>query len=134
MTSESFTEDVSKEVEEAEKAIEEQLRRNPDDTDALRSLLEVKVKGHNIEGAIKKDLFHVEVYHGLVMVTSDSNEPLTKMKRVEVAVETCKKQKKDSDILSIVDSSDNQRHNDDELRQAENERDGEIPHGGRRGR
>ncbi|KAK7284233.1 hypothetical protein RJT34_18975 [Clitoria ternatea] len=138
--SESFTEHASKEVEEAERAIEEQLSRNPDDTDALRSLLELKVRGRNIEGAIEvidrlialepeefewpllkanmllynsdlesarnlfeeilqKDPFRVEAYHGLVMVTSDSKEPLTEMlKRAEAAVEACKKQKKDSDV------------------------------------
>ncbi|XP_061351321.1 protein SLOW GREEN 1, chloroplastic-like [Gastrolobium bilobum] len=45
------TENLS--IEENERAIEEQLRNNPDDAEALRSLVEVKVRARKIEEAIQ---------------------------------------------------------------------------------
>ncbi|KAK7293768.1 hypothetical protein RJT34_16641 [Clitoria ternatea] len=69
---ESFIEDASKEVEEAEIAIKEQLRRNPDNINALCSLLELKVEGRNIKRAI-------EVIDRLIMLEPEKFEwPLLK--------------------------------------------------------
>ncbi|KAG4916270.1 hypothetical protein JHK87_053827 [Glycine soja] len=51
------------------------------------------------EEILKKDPLRVEAFHGLVMATSQSNEPLKGLlKRVEEAIEVCKKQKRDSDV------------------------------------
>ncbi|KAH1258540.1 protein SLOW GREEN 1, chloroplastic [Glycine soja] len=51
------------------------------------------------EEILKKDPLRVEAFHGLVMATAQSNEPLKSLlKRVEEAIEVCKKQKKDSDV------------------------------------
>ncbi|XP_027351790.1 protein SLOW GREEN 1, chloroplastic-like [Abrus precatorius] len=51
------------------------------------------------EDILKRDPLRVEAFHGLVMASSESNESLKGvLKRVEQAVENCKKQKKDSDV------------------------------------
>ncbi|KAK7396520.1 hypothetical protein VNO78_17586 [Psophocarpus tetragonolobus] len=51
------------------------------------------------EEILKKDPLRVEAFHGLVMATSQSNEPLRELlKRVHAAIEECKKQKRDSDV------------------------------------
>ncbi|KEH24003.1 TPR superfamily protein [Medicago truncatula] len=130
--------------EDAEKVIQEKLTENPNDAEALRALMEVKIKAREIDEAIgvidrlieiepeemewrllkanmyiynddhesakklfeeilKKDPLRVEAFHGLVMASSESNEqsdePLKGLlKRVEKAMELCKKQKKVSDV------------------------------------
>ncbi|XP_061366651.1 protein SLOW GREEN 1, chloroplastic-like [Gastrolobium bilobum] len=137
-TVESSTENASNE-EENERVIEERLSSNPGDTEALRALMEIKIKARKIDEAIgvidrlielepeelewpllkanmhvfndnhgqarilfedilKKDPLRVEAFHGLVMATTESNEPLKGLlKRVEEAVELCKKQNRNSD-------------------------------------
>ncbi|KAI9122338.1 hypothetical protein K1719_007027 [Acacia pycnantha] len=129
--------------EENQRAIDEKLSNNPNDTDALRSLIEVKVRARKIEEAIQvidrlielepeefewpllkahmyvyngnyelakekfeevltKDPYRVEAYHGLVMATSESDKPLEDLlKRVEEAVELCKKQKRESEVRDL---------------------------------
>jgi len=131
-------------TENAEKVIQEKLTENPNDAEALRALMEVKIKARKIDEAIgvidrlieiepeemewqllkanmyiynddhesakklfeeilKKDPLRVEAFHGLVMASSESDEqsdePLKGLsKRVEKAMELCKKQKKVSDV------------------------------------
>ncbi|KAI4300159.1 hypothetical protein L6164_033568 [Bauhinia variegata] len=131
-TSES-TENIP--LEEKERRIEEQLSDHPKDVEALRSLMEVKIRRRKLEEAIrvanrlielepdesewpllkahmyiynggfesaikefedilKKDPYRVEAYHGLVVATSESDGPLQDLlKRIEMAMEFCKKQK-----------------------------------------
>ncbi|TXG59056.1 hypothetical protein EZV62_016885 [Acer yangbiense] len=126
--------------EEKEKAIEQHLAENPADTDALRSLMEVKLKSRKLQEAIEvidrlievepnefewpllkaqvhtytgdfesatkgfeeilnKDPLRVEAFHGLVMAYSESNYSLKDLeKRIENAMEKCKKEKKKSDL------------------------------------
>ncbi|GAU23052.1 hypothetical protein TSUD_337000 [Trifolium subterraneum] len=133
-------ENTSTERELAEKLIEEQLRKNPNNAEALRDLMVVKIKAQKVDEAIevidrliqiepeetewpllkanmyiynedhesakklfeeilKKDPLKVEAYHGLVMATSNSDEPLKGLlNRVEKAMELCKKQKGVSDV------------------------------------
>ncbi|TKY62229.1 SLOW GREEN 1 protein [Spatholobus suberectus] len=51
------------------------------------------------EEILEKDPLRVEAFHGLLMATSESNESLRGLlKRVEEAVEACRKQKRDSDV------------------------------------
>lgn len=120
--------------------MEERLSNNPNDIEALRSLMELKIRARKINEAIqvierlielepqefewpllkahmhvynddhelarnvfeeilKRDPLRVEAYHGLVMATSETNQPLKGLlKRVEEAVELCKKEKKDSEV------------------------------------
>ncbi|XP_028775084.1 protein SLOW GREEN 1, chloroplastic-like [Neltuma alba] len=129
--------------EENQRVIGERLSNNPNDTEALRSLIEVKVRARKIEEAIQvidrlielepeefewpllkahmyvyngdcelarekfeeiltKDPYRVEAYHGLVMATSESDKPLEDLlKRIEEAVEFCKKQKRESDVRDL---------------------------------
>ncbi|QCD97852.1 protein SLOW GREEN 1, chloroplastic-like [Vigna unguiculata] len=126
--------------EEAERVLEERLSVNPADIEALRALMECKIKARKIDEAfgvldrlielqpeeyewpllkanmhiyndnhaaarelfeemLKKDPLRVEAFHGLVMATSQLNEPLKALlKRVEQATEACKKQNRDSDV------------------------------------
>ncbi|KAM5560012.1 protein SLOW GREEN 1, chloroplastic [Rosa sericea] len=126
--------------EDAERQIEEQLSRDPNDVEALRSLMEVKIKAHKLTEAVQvldrlieiepedyewqllkanvhtylgendlaasefedilaKDPLRVEAYHGLVMSASQSEEKLKLvLKRVEKAMEGCKKQGNTSDV------------------------------------
>lgn len=127
-------------AEEAERAIEERLSNHPGDIEALRALMELKIRARKIDETIgvidrlveiepeemewpllkanmhmynddhesakklfeeilKKDPLRVEAFHGLVMATSESNEPLKGLlKRVEEAMESCRKQKRVSDV------------------------------------
>lgn len=113
---------------------------HPDDTEALRSLMEIRIKGRKLPEAIEvldrlielepnenewpllkaqlysysgefesarkgfeeileKDPFRVEAYHGLVMAHSESGNPLDEViKRIEAAMNKCKKEKKKSDL------------------------------------
>lgn len=143
-TVESSTESMeNSRNEENERTIEEQLSNNPNDTDALRSLIEVKIRARKLEEAIqvidrlielepeefewpllkahmyiyngdyesakekfediiKKDPYRVEAYHGLVMATSESDKPLEDLlKRIEGAMEMCKKQNRESDVRDL---------------------------------
>ncbi|KDP35578.1 hypothetical protein JCGZ_09016 [Jatropha curcas] len=126
--------------EEQERALEEHLSRNPEDTEALRSLMEVRIKSRKLLGAIEvvdrlielepnedewpllkaqiysysgefesarkgfeeileKDPLRVEAYHGLVMANSESGDSLDEvLKRIEGAMDKCKKEKKKSDL------------------------------------
>ncbi|KAF7818543.1 protein SLOW GREEN 1, chloroplastic-like [Senna tora] len=129
--------------EEKERTIEEQLSNNPTDTEALRSLLELKIRAGKTEEAIqvldrlieiepqdfewplmkahmyiyngdyqlakigledilKKDPYRIEAFLGLAMAMSESNEPVKGLvKRVEEAVEFCKKEKRKSDVRDL---------------------------------
>ncbi|XP_021623704.1 protein SLOW GREEN 1, chloroplastic [Manihot esculenta] len=135
---ESSKENVS--VEEQERDLEEHLSRNPNDTEALRSLMEVRIKARKLLGAIEvvdrlielepnedewpvlkaqiyiysgefelarkefeeileKDPYRVEAYHGLVMAHSESGTSFDQVfKRIEAAMDKCKKEKKKSDL------------------------------------
>ncbi|KAE9590961.1 hypothetical protein Lal_00023011 [Lupinus albus] len=126
--------------EETERLVESRLSENPNDIEALRTLMELKIRARKVNEAIQvierlielepeevewpllkahmhvynddhqlarnvfeeilqKDPLRVEAYHGLVMATSESNEPLNDvLKRVEEAVDNCKKEKKDSEV------------------------------------
>ncbi|KAJ9180765.1 hypothetical protein P3X46_008974 [Hevea brasiliensis] len=137
-TKESSKENVS--YEEQERDLEEHLARHPDDTEALRSLMEVRIKARKLLGAIEvvdrlielepsedewpllkaqiysysgefesarkgfeeileKDPLRVEAYHGLVMAHSESGNSLDEvLKRIEAAMNKCKKEKKKSDL------------------------------------
>nr|KYP47490.1 hypothetical protein KK1_030887 [Cajanus cajan] len=51
------------------------------------------------EEILKRDPLRQEAFHDLVMATSESNEPLRALlRRVEEALEACKKQNRDSDV------------------------------------
>ncbi|KAF2306115.1 hypothetical protein GH714_012753 [Hevea brasiliensis] len=135
---ESSKENVS--YEEQERDLEQHLARHPDDTEALRSLMEVRIKARKLLGAIEvvdrlielepnedewpllkpqiysysgefelarkgfeeileKDPLRVEAYHGLVMVHFESEDSLNQViKRIEAAMDKCKKEKKESDL------------------------------------
>lgn len=136
-TSES-TENLT--LEEQERNIEQHLARFPDDIEALRSLMEVRIKSRKLREAIQvidrlielepeeqewpllkaqihsysgdfgtaknefedilaKDPLRVEAYHGLVMAYSESGLKLKDLeKRIEVAMDKCKKEKKKKDF------------------------------------
>lgn len=127
-------------AEDKERLVEEQLSRDPDDVEALRSLMELKIKAHKLNEAVQvldrlieiepedfewrllkanvhtymgenelassefeeilsKDPLRVEAYHGLVMSAAQSEEKLKRvLKRVEKAMEACKKQGNKSDV------------------------------------
>ncbi|KAI9085809.1 hypothetical protein K1719_032223 [Acacia pycnantha] len=129
--------------EEKERTIEEHLMDNPNNVQALRSLMELKIRANKIEEAIQaidrlielepqdfewplmkahiyifngdyqlaksifedilnKDPYRFEAYHGLAMATSELNEPFNDLvKRVEKAVEFCKKEKRNSDVREL---------------------------------
>ncbi|WCJ28244.1 Tetratricopeptide repeat (TPR)-like superfamily protein [Euphorbia peplus] len=137
-TTETAKEDVS--FEEQERALEEHLAQNPTDTEALRALMEVRIRSRKLveaaevvdrlielepnedewpmlkaqifsysgdfesarriyEEILEKDPFRVEGYHGLVMAGSESGDSLNDvMKRIESAMDKCKKEKKKSDL------------------------------------
>ncbi|KAJ1375535.1 Tetratricopeptide-like helical domain superfamily [Sesbania bispinosa] len=139
-TVESSTENAALNEEEAERAIDDRLSNNPNDTEALRALMELKIKARKIDEAIgvidrlielepeehewpllkanmfiynddhesarnlfeeilKKDPLRVEAFHGLVMATSELNKPIKGLlKRVEEAMEVCKKEKRISEV------------------------------------
>ncbi|XP_010260033.1 PREDICTED: protein SLOW GREEN 1, chloroplastic-like [Nelumbo nucifera] len=127
--------------EEKESTIEEYLESHPDDVEALRSLMEVKIKARKLQEAIaiidrlieiepserewpllkahlqnysgdaelaklgfeeilSKDPLFVEAYHGLVMATSQSESADLEnvLKRIENAMERCKKEKKKENL------------------------------------
>uniref|UniRef100_A0A0R0KSI5 Uncharacterized protein n=1 Tax=Glycine max TaxID=3847 RepID=A0A0R0KSI5_SOYBN len=125
LTSPAAETDTAFTQEEAERLLEERLSTNPRDTErSTRSwrqkskrlepeeqewpLLKANMHIYNddhapacklFEEILKKDPLRVEAFHGLVMATAQSNEPLKSLlKRVEEAIEVCKKQKKDSDV------------------------------------
>ncbi|XP_065854012.1 protein SLOW GREEN 1, chloroplastic [Euphorbia lathyris] len=137
-TKESSKENVS--FEEQERALEEHLAQNPTDTEALRTLMEVRIRSRKLveaaevvdrlielepnedewpllkaqifsysgdfesarkifEEILEKDPLRVEGYHGLVMAGSESGDSLNDvMKRIESAMDKCKKEKKKSDL------------------------------------
>ncbi|KAK8542037.1 hypothetical protein V6N13_137389 [Hibiscus sabdariffa] len=127
-------------LEDQEKTIEEHLRQNPNDIEALQSLMEVRIKSKKLPQAIEvidrlielepeenewpmlraqihsysgdyaqaknefeeiiaKDPARVEAFHGLVMAYSESGQKLKELeKRIEGAMEKCKKEKKNKDF------------------------------------
>ncbi|KAG6772478.1 hypothetical protein POTOM_023889 [Populus tomentosa] len=137
-TKESSKENVS--FEEQERALQDHLAQNPSDVEALRSLMEVRIKSKKLQEAIEvvdrlielepnedewpllksqiytysgdfesakdgfeavlqKDPLRVEAYHGLVMANSESGGSLeVVLKRIESAMNKCKKEKKNSDL------------------------------------
>ncbi|XVF08031.1 hypothetical protein REPUB_Repub06bG0190300 [Reevesia pubescens] len=139
-TVETASKDTNISLEEQEKAIEEHLSQNPNDVEALRSLMEVKIKSKKLQQAIEvidrlielepedtewpmlkaqihsyggdfelaknefeeilaKDPVRVEAFHGLVMAYSESGQKLKELeKRIEGAMEKCKKEKKNKDF------------------------------------
>ncbi|KAL5742821.1 hypothetical protein ACOSP7_029553 [Xanthoceras sorbifolium] len=126
--------------EEKEKEIQQHLAENPGDVDALRSLMEVRLKSHKLleaievidrlieiepnefewpllkaqvhsytgdyelatkgfEEILQRDPVRVEAFHGLVMAYSESGYKLKDLeKRIENAMEKCKKEKRKSDF------------------------------------
>ncbi|CAI0472572.1 unnamed protein product [Linum tenue] len=124
---------------EEERALEEHLAQHPDDIDALRALMELKIKSRKLPEAIgvidrlmqlepdddewqllkaqiysysgdsdsstkifeevlEKDPLRVEAYHGLVMAYSEDGRSMSDvMKRIEAAMNKCKKEKNASD-------------------------------------
>ncbi|KAF8396693.1 hypothetical protein HHK36_018320 [Tetracentron sinense] len=127
--------------EEKERTLEEYLGSHPDDVKAVRSLMEIKIKGQKLQEAISivdqliqiepsekewpllkshlqsfsgdaelaklgleevlsKDPLFVEAYHGLVMAASqsESDELNDVLKRIENAMEICRKEKKNEDL------------------------------------
>ncbi|KAJ6814475.1 protein SLOW GREEN 1, chloroplastic-like [Iris pallida] len=128
--------------EQAERSLQSQLRSNPNDVTALRSLMELKVKSKKLPEAIAvadrlislepgendllilkahlqtysgeleaakagfedilaKDPLVVEAYHGLVMMASQSgadSELEGILKRVETAMETCRKENRKAEL------------------------------------
>ncbi|KAG6745030.1 hypothetical protein NC652_036540 [Populus alba x Populus x berolinensis] len=137
-TKESSKENVS--YEEQERAFQDYLSQNPNDIEALRSLMEVRIKSKKLleaievvdrlielepnedewpllksqiytysgdfesakdgfEAILQKDPLRVEAYHGLVMANSESGGSLeVVLKRIESAMDKCKKEKKNSDL------------------------------------
>uniref|UniRef100_A0A2N9HRC5 Uncharacterized protein n=1 Tax=Fagus sylvatica TaxID=28930 RepID=A0A2N9HRC5_FAGSY len=94
-------------------SIEEQLSQDPDDTEALKSLMELRIKARKFKEAIEelarkefeeileKDPLRVEAFHGLVMVSSeqsDENSLKDVSIRVEEAMEKCDKLGRKSDV------------------------------------
>ncbi|KAL5716900.1 hypothetical protein ACHQM5_010005 [Ranunculus cassubicifolius] len=132
----------STDEETAEKLLEDRLTINPQDIDALRSLMEIKLNNQKLLEAIEivdrliqiepsekqwrllrshlhsysgdidsaklgfeeilsEDPLFVEAYHGLAMTVSaqsDSGELENLYKRIENAVEMCKKEKRKEDL------------------------------------
>ncbi|KAB1224001.1 hypothetical protein CJ030_MR2G007951 [Morella rubra] len=83
--------DMASSPEEKERIIEDQLSLDPNDTEALRSLME-ELARNGFEEILQKDPFRVEAYHGLVMVSSEKFEENfleDVTKRVEEAMEKC---------------------------------------------
>ncbi|KAF9680881.1 hypothetical protein SADUNF_Sadunf06G0167700 [Salix dunnii] len=137
-TKESSKENVS--FEEQDRALQDHLARNPSDVEALRSLMEVRIKSKKLleaievverlielepsedewsllksqiytysgdfesakdgfEAILQKDPLRVEAYHGLIMASSESGGSLEiVLKRIEGAMNKCKKEKKNSDL------------------------------------
>ncbi|XP_011007307.1 PREDICTED: uncharacterized protein LOC105113025 [Populus euphratica] len=137
-TKESSKENVS--YEEQERTLQDYLSQNPNDIEALRSLMEVRIKSKKLleaievvdrlielepnedewpllksqiyiysgdfesakdgfEAIVQKDPLRVEAYHGLVMANSESGGSLeVVLKRIESAMDKCKKEKKNSDL------------------------------------
>ncbi|KAJ6745929.1 TETRATRICOPEPTIDE REPEAT PROTEIN 5 [Salix koriyanagi] len=137
-TKESSKENVS--FEEQERALQDHLAQNPSDVEALRSLMEVRIKSKKLleaievvdrlielepnedewsllksqiytysgdfesakdgfEAILQKDPLRVEAYHGLIMASSESGGSLeVVLKRIEGAMNKCKKEKKNSDL------------------------------------
>ncbi|XP_050204127.1 protein SLOW GREEN 1, chloroplastic-like [Mercurialis annua] len=127
-------------LEEQERVVEEQLARNPNNIDSLKSLMEVRIKSRKLVQAIEvverlielepdeeewpllkaqifsysgdfdsarkefedildKDPLRVEAYHGLVMAHAETGSSVdTVLKRIEFAMDKCKKEKKKSDL------------------------------------
>ncbi|CAI0426797.1 unnamed protein product, partial [Linum tenue] len=125
---------------EEERALEEHLAQHPGDIDALRALMELKIKSRKLPEAIgvidrliqlepnddewvllkaqiysysgdsdpatkifeevlEKDPLRVEAYHGLVMAYSEDGRSMSDMlKRIEAAMNKCKREKKASDV------------------------------------
>ncbi|KAF5747540.1 chloroplast lumen common family protein [Tripterygium wilfordii] len=136
----STQDNVPHEEQEQERALQEQLNRQPDDIEALRSLMEVKIKSRKLSEAIEvvdrlielepddeewpllkthilsytghheearkgfeeilaKDPFHVEAYHGLLIACSETDGSMDQvLKRIEGAMDRCKKENKDSEL------------------------------------
>ncbi|KAJ0089058.1 hypothetical protein Patl1_31949 [Pistacia atlantica] len=132
------TEDYS--VEEKERNIQQHLSEHPEDVEALRSLMELKLKLRKLPEAIEvidrlielepdefewpllkcqvlsysgdfeaaakgfeeilqKDPIRVEAFHGLVMTYEDAGYKLKDLeKRIESAMQKCKKENKKSDL------------------------------------
>ncbi|CAH2058912.1 unnamed protein product [Thlaspi arvense] len=130
--------DVS--LEEEVRSLEEHLASHPEDVEALRSLMEVRIKSRKLTEAIEvidrlielepeekewpilkanifshsgdlesaksgfeeilaKDPLRVEAYHGLVMAYSESGDDMNAVeKRIQVAMERCKKEKNRKDL------------------------------------
>ncbi|XVE96818.1 hypothetical protein REPUB_Repub02eG0255700 [Reevesia pubescens] len=137
------TTDANISLEDQEKTIEEHLTQFPNDVEALRSLMEVKIKSKKLQQAIEvvdrlielepedtewpmlkaqihsyggdfelaknefeeilaKDPVRVEAFHGLVMAYSESGQKLKELeKRIEGAMEKCKKEKKHKDFMDF---------------------------------
>ncbi|XP_022744459.1 protein SLOW GREEN 1, chloroplastic-like [Durio zibethinus] len=135
-TVEPTSTDTNMSLEDQEKTIEEHLTQYPNDVEALRSLMEVRIKSKKLQQAIEvidrliehepedtewpmlkaqihsysgdielaknefeeilaKDPVRVEAFHGLVMAYSESGQKLMELeKRIEGAMEKCKKEKK----------------------------------------
>ncbi|XVE61813.1 hypothetical protein DITRI_Ditri06bG0069400 [Diplodiscus trichospermus] len=139
-TVESTSTETNISLEDQEKTIEEHLIQYPNDVEALRSLMEVRIKSKKLQQAIEvidrlielepadpewpmlkaqihsyggdfelakndfeeilaKDPVRVEAFHGLVMAYSESGQKLKDLeKRIEGAMEQCKKEKKNKDF------------------------------------
>ncbi|XVF76578.1 hypothetical protein PTKIN_Ptkin13bG0277000 [Pterospermum kingtungense] len=139
-TVEPTSTDTNISLEDQEKTIEEHLTQYPNDVEALRSLMEVRIKLKKLQQAIEvidrlielepeeaewpmlraqirsyggdfeqaknefeeilsTDPVRVEAYHGLVMAYSESGKKLKELeKRIEGAMEKCKKEKKTKDF------------------------------------
>ncbi|XP_021289932.1 protein SLOW GREEN 1, chloroplastic-like [Herrania umbratica] len=139
-TVESTSTDTNISLEDQEKTIEEHLTQYPNDAEALRSLMEVRIKAKKLQQAIEvidrlielepedtewpmlkaqihsyggdyelaknefeeilaKDPVRVEAFHGLVMAYSESGQKMKELeKRIEGAMEKCKKEKKYKDF------------------------------------
>ncbi|KAE8713218.1 putative zinc finger protein [Hibiscus syriacus] len=139
-TVEPASTDSNLSLEDQEKTIQEHLTLNPNDIEALQSLMEVLIKSKKLPQAIEvidrlieiepeddewpmlraqilsysgdyaqaknefeeiiaKDPARVEAFHGLVMAYSESGQKLKELeKRIEGAMEKCKKEKKNKDF------------------------------------
>ncbi|KAJ4849729.1 hypothetical protein Tsubulata_012857 [Turnera subulata] len=125
---------------EQERALEQQLARNPGDTEALRSLMEVRIKSRKLleavevvdrlmelepddgewpllkyqiymfsgdyesarkgfEEVLAREPLRVEAYHGLAMANAESGNSLDDVvKRIDLAMDTCRKEKKKTEL------------------------------------
>ncbi|XP_022767478.1 protein SLOW GREEN 1, chloroplastic-like [Durio zibethinus] len=139
-TAEPISTDTNISLEDQEKTIEEHLIQYPNDVEALRSLMEVRIKSKKLQQAIEvigrlielepketewsmlkaqihsysgdfelaknefeeilvKDPVRVEAFHGLVIAYSESGQKLKELeKRIEGAMEKCKKEKRNKDF------------------------------------